>query len=161
MKVRFSKIKGTVVDPMMFGALAEAPYHNVLEGKLFECCDLLEWIGGTYDSKGLKASRFENSPTEFTVEHWTAKEDNLYEWQLKSKTHWSGVKWLDAAHTTDGGDRMCAGIATFVCEKKEVEEIEDGPIVKIPEKEKYPQFELKRILQQQLPEPRHCAGYMG
>lgn len=148
-----------VVDPMMYSPLAEAPYHNVLEGSLFQCCDLLTWIAGTYDSKQLKEHNHENQPTEFTIETWKAKEDNLYEWQLKYKTIWKGVKWLDAAHTGDGGDRACAGIATFVCDEKREVEVENGEIVNVPGK--HPSIELRRILQKGLPDPKHGAGYMG
>lgn len=148
-----------VVDPMMFSALEEAPYHNVLEGSLFQCCDLLLWIGGTFDSKTLKEHKFENSPTEFTIETWKAKEDNLNEWQLKLKTIWRGVRWLDAAHTGDGGDRACAGIATFVCDEKREVEVENGEIVNV--QGKYPNQELRRLLQKTLPDPKHSSGYIG
>lgn len=148
-----------VVDPMMFGALEDVPYNNVLEGGLGQCCDLLEWIAGTYDSKILKEHNHKDQPTEFTIETWKAEITNLYEWQLKYKTIWEGVKWLDAAHTGDGGDRICAGIATFVCDKKTVVEIENGEIVKV--QGKYPSAELRRVLQQSLPDPKHPASYMG
>lgn len=150
-----------VRDPLMFGALEEAPYHNVLEGSLFQCCDLTTWIGNTVDSKELKKGQFSKSPTEFTIEHWFAKEDDEYTWQLKHKTIWEGVKWLDVAHTTDGGDSACAGIATFVCEKKTTVDVENGEIVIVPSNEKYPAYQLRQILQQNLPEPRHIKGYMG
>ena len=150
-----------VVDPLMFAPLVEAPYHNVLEGRLFQCCDLLSWIAGTYDSKELKEHNHKNQPTEFVIETWVANENDRYEWQLKRKTFWEGVKWLDAAHTGDGGDRACAGIATFVCDKKTVQEVENGEIVKVPEKEKYPEMGLRRILQQNMAGPKHPASYLG
>jgi hypothetical protein len=150
-----------VRDPMMFGALEEAPYHNVLEGSLFQCCDLLAWIGNTSDSKGLKECQFSKSPTEFTIEHWFAKEDDEYTWQLKHKTIWEGVKWLDAAHTGDGGDRACAGIATFVCEKKTTVDVEDGEVITIPNNLQYPAGQLRQILKENSPEPKHLKGYLG
>jgi len=146
-----------VKNPMMFSSLEEAPYHNVLEGSLFQCCDLLSWIAGTYDSKQLKEHNHKNQPTEFTIETWIAKDN---EWQLKYKTHWSGVKWLDAAHTGDGGDRACAGIATFTCESKVVEEIQDGPIVNL-EQSKHSYIDLRRVLLEQMAGPKHPASYMG
>jgi hypothetical protein len=150
-----------VVNPLMFSPLEEAPYHNVLQGHLFQCCDLLSWIAGTYDAKQLKEHNYKNSPTEFVVETWVAKEDNLNEWQMKSRTLWEGVKWLDAAHTGDGGDRACAGIATFVCDKKTVEEVVDGEIAIIEKRTKCPYLYLRDVLKQKLAEPKHLAGYMG
>ena len=146
-----------VVDPMMFAPLAEAPYHNVLEGSLFQCCDLLSWIAGTYDAKELNEHNHKNQPTEFTIETWKAINED--EWQLKYKTIWKGVRWLDAAHTGDGGNRTCAGIATFVCDEKREVEVENGEIIKV--EGEHPNIELRRILQQNLPDPKHCAGYMG
>ena len=80
---------------------------------------------------------------------------------MKRKTIWEGVKWLDAAHTGDGGDRMCAGIATFVCDKKTVQEVENGEIIKVPENIKHPYFELRRIIQQNMAGPKHPANYLG
>jgi len=74
------------------------------------------------------------------------QEDNLCEWQLKNKTIWEGVKWLDAAHTTDGWDSVCAGIATFVCDRKTVIDVDNGTIVRLPVEEKYPQYQLREIL---------------
>lgn len=150
-----------VRDPMMFGALEEAPYHNVLEGSLFQCCDLLSWIGNTFDSKELRENQFNKSPTEFTIEHWFAKEDDGHTWQLKHKTIWEGVKWLDAAHTGDGGDRACAGIATFVCEKKTVVDVEDGEVIIINKDQSHPNQRLREIIKENLPEPRHIKGYLG
>lgn len=92
------------------------------------------------------------------IETWMA--NTSLEWQLKYKTYWKGVKWLDAAHTGDGGDRMCAGIATFTCEEKTVEEVKNGEIISLPET-KYPTYELRRVIQQNMSGPKHPASYMG
>jgi len=150
-----------VDDPRMFSALEPAPYYNVLKGHLFECCDLLSFVAGTYGGQDLrKGPEHYISPKEFTIEIWECQESNEYEWQLKRHITYEGVKWLDAAHTGDGGDRCCAGIATFTCEKKTVEEVENGEITVIPN-DKHPTVDLRRILQQQMDGPKHPASYMG
>jgi hypothetical protein len=153
-----------VANPLDLSPLPLAPYHNVLEGRLCQCSDLLSWIGGTFDSNTLKEKGDKNAlngPTEFTIEKWVGTGEFIDEWTLKSKTHWGGVKWLDAAHTGDGGSRMCAGIATFVCNSKVVEEIENGEVIITPPKKQYSNYELRKILQQRLPDPKHSSGYMG
>jgi hypothetical protein len=148
-----------VTDPMVFG-IAKEEGKNVLKGRLFQCCDLLSWIAGTFDSQDLRNQVPNLPPTKFTIETWKAKEDNQYEWQLKSYTLFEGVKWLDAAHTTDGGDRACAGMATFTFEKKTVTDI-DGDILKVPEAARYPSIELRRVLLEKLDGPKHPASYLG
>jgi len=56
----------------MFSPLAEAPYHNVLQGSVFECSVLLDWIAGVI-SYDLRNTSPPIPPTEFTIEHWFAK----------------------------------------------------------------------------------------
>jgi len=139
--------EGIMISDTTYPAKYEVqPYHNILHGSVFECGSLLGFIGGTSDSATLAESKFESSPTEFTLEEWNSPEDNKYEWQLKRKIHWGGVKWLNACHTTDGSDSCCAGEATFTCESKDIEEIENGDIIKIGETEKFPTLELRRII---------------
>lgn len=164
-----------VVNPSMYSPLKESCGKNVLEGKLFQCCDLLSWIAGTFDSKDLKNHNRPDGffqPTEFLIETWEAKEGSfgdridtkypkLYEWQIKKKTKWEGVKWLNAAHTGDGGDRMCAGIATFTCDNKTVENIEDGEIIDVPKQTSHPYFELRSILLRRMDGPKHPESYLG
>lgn len=156
-----------VINPLL-RTCKEAPYHNVLQGAFFECCDLLTFISGTYDATALK----ENNngyikPTKFAVEVWETEDDlpkqNLQstKWQYKRNVIWGGVDWLDAAHTGDGGDSMCAGIATFTCTSKIVEEIEDGEIIVIPGKTINYRYELKRLLQDKMAGPKHSPAYMG
>lgn len=152
-----------VIDPIGFPLLEEAPYHNVLQGNVFQCCDLLSFIAGTFDSKELKSlnENKKRTATEFVIETWTLVDDeNPCEWQLTKKTFWNGVKWLDAAHTTDGGDRCCAGVATFTCTEKIEQLIEAGEVVVVPETE-YPHIRLRDVLKENMAGPKHPASYLG
>lgn len=149
-----------VVNPLMFGALKETPYHNVLEGGLFQCCDLLSFIGDTYDSKILKEHTFCDSPSNMVIETWYPQSDD-YKWKMQKLTIWNDIKWLDAAHTGDGGDRMCAGIATFTCENKTMVDV-DGETVDITRNIKNPPYyELRRILLKNMTDPKHPENYIG
>lgn len=156
-----------VVNPAMPStfqpAYNQGKQCNVLSGSLGQCTDLLSFISGTYDSKRLSEQKHPDGfvpPTEFTIETWEASKDDIYEWQMKKNTTYSGVKWLDAAHTGDGGDRMCGGIATFTYEEKNEVDVNIGEFVKMPGT-KYPHFELRRILQQNMAGPKHPASYLG
>lgn len=152
-----------VVKPDIFPLLEDAPYHNVLQGSLGQCCDLLSFIAGTYDSQQLQDLRYSNPasiPTQFTLEEWETEDQTI--WQHKRNIVWDGVNWLDAAHTGDGGDRMCAGVATFTCSSKTVEEVSDGEKVEVPAaRVKYARFELRKILLEKMDGPKHPASYMG
>lgn len=153
-----------VVNPMMPSTFRPVYNHNVLLGGLCQCTDLLSFIAGTYDEKCLSEHRYPDGfvpPTEFTIEMWEASKDDLYEWKMKKNTTYSGVKWLDAAHTGDGGDRMCGGIATFTYEEKNEVDVDIGEFVKVPPTTKYPYMELRRILQRNMAGPKHSASYIG
>jgi hypothetical protein len=128
----------------------------VLEGDLFQCCDLLNWIAGTHDANELKEHNYKKQPTEFITETWIAKENN--EWQLKYKTHWSGVNWIDAAHTNDKNN-ACAGIATFSCKSKSIKEMQNGQVVNLS-KGKFTSENLRLFLMEQLEGPKHLTNYL-
>ena len=116
-----------------------------MDGALFECCQFLSWVNGTYDAEDLRSLDYKSkwapegfkSPEQFTYETWKML-DNEFKWQLVEETTVSGVKWLSAKHSGDGGDRCCAGITTFSYEDRRIDKIEDGPIIEMPSNTRYP-----------------------
>lgn len=122
----------------------DVSYHEkdgALSSRLFDCCEFLTFVNGSYDAKDLEEMKspegFEK-PTSFEYETWEMQDDKEMLWKRVSRTRVEGVKWQNAFHTGDGGDRCCAGIANFTFESKNSVLCEENCQVQIPPGVTYP-----------------------
>lgn len=132
---------------------------GTITGSLFECISFLTFVNGSYDSRDLKEMKSPDNfkkPEDFIIEEWETTNDN-YHWKLVNEIKHEGVQWLTAKHTGDGGDRCCAGEATFSFTNKTITTC-NGPERIIPSNERYPQLELVRMLRTEMGnDPNRCA----
>lgn len=106
-------------------------------GALFQCSNLLSFINGSQDGtalKKMKSPRGFKKPEEIEIEIWEVVEEgeDFHKWQLTQKTLFDEVSWVEAAHTTDGDDLMCAGAGVFYYGRQTDSLVEDGEVVELP-----------------------------
>ncbi len=119
-----------------------------IRGQLFECHNLINFVHGISHEQNLRSSkRFSKPPIEFNIEKWEAP-DSQYKWEHTENIIFEGIEWTSANHEDWGGGSCCLGKANFNYQKKIIALVESGQQIEIPPKEKYPRYELIRILEE-------------